>query len=380
MRAKQYFLAWGLVLTCVLSAAGAANGETAPPPSATKPIVIAHRGASGYRPEHTIEAYRLAIEQGADFIEPDLVSTKDGQLIARHEPLLAIVDPTTGRLIEETTNVRELSQFADRVKTRTLDGEAITGWWAQDFTLAEIKTLRARERIPKLRPTNAEFNDRFTVPTLQEVIDLAKAESARTGRTIGLYPETKHPTYHAAAGLPLEERLVETLQKNGLDSALAPVFIQSFETGNLQRLRSLTRCRLVQLVSASGRPFDWQAAGDRRTYADLVSPSGLADVKRYADGIGPDKAMVLSKQDASETSLVRDAHAAGLLVHPYSLRRENQFLPRPFDQGNDAAAAGDLAGEVRAMLRAGVDGFFTDNPDIGATVVKEAATQAAAAN
>lgn len=347
------------------------------------PLVIGHRGASGYRPEHTLAAYDLAITQGADYIEPDLVSTSDGVLIARHEPMLAIFNPATNTVGEATTNVAELPQFASRRTTRVLDGVSINGWWAQDFTLAEIKTLRARERIPGTRPANTAFNDQFEVPTFQEVITLAQTRGLQLGRTIGLYPETKHPTFHDAAGLSLEEPLVATLIANGRNSASAKVFIQSFEVANLKEinLRLDISVPLVQLFGGTGQPFDFTAAGDPRTYNDLATPAGLTEIASYANGIGPNKTRVIpliagGNLSDTPTSLVSDAHGRGLLVHPYTFRAENTFLPNQFDSSTNPNELGNLIGELRVYINAGVDGFFTDHPDIGVAAVPEPSSAA----
>jgi glycerophosphoryl diester phosphodiesterase len=319
------------------------------------PLVIGHRGASGYRPEHTLASYRLAIEMGADYIEPDLVSTKDHMLVARHE------NDITG-----TTDVAAHPEFADRKTTKTIDGVEHTGWFTEDFTLAELRTLRAVERLPDLRPTNTAFNGLYQIPTFQEVIDLAK----RAG--VGIYPETKHPTYFDSIGLSLEEPLLATLRANGLDSRKAKVFIQSFETANLKELSSETKVPLVQLIDEVGAPYDLVAAGDPRTYADLITPAGLAEIATYADGLGPSKNLIVPRDAAGNlldpTSLVRDAHRVGLVVHPWTFRRENNFLPLDFRQGNPASpefirAVGDLPAELRLFFRLGVDGVFSDNPD-----------------
>lgn len=243
-----------------------------------EPIVIGHRGASGYRPEHTLASYRLAADLGADFIEPDLVSTSDGVLVARHE-----------NEISGTTDVAEHPEFAGRQTTKTIDGQEITGWFTEDFTLAELKTLRAVERIPELRPDNTAFDGTEAIPTLQEIIDLAREEG------VGIYPETKHPSYFDSVGLSLEEPLIETLAANDYDDRNDPVFIQSFETANLRELNGMTRLRLVQLIGGRGAPFDLVAAGDPRTYDDLVTPGGLAEISRYADGIGPDKNRIVPR-------------------------------------------------------------------------------------
>lgn len=324
------------------AAAGQGGRVTAP---LSRPIVIAHRGASGERPEHTLAAYDLAISQGADAIEPDLVPTKDDVLVARHE-----------NEIGETTDVADRPEFADRRATKLIDGRPVSGWFTEDFTLAELKTLRARERLPALRPGNAAYDGRFDIPTFAEVIALAKRRSAELGRTIAVYPETKHPTYFARVGHPTDALLVRRIQDAGWDARDAPVFIQSFEVRNLQRIAAMTRVRLIQLVDGAGGPADGAVAG----YAEMVTPQGLRRVARYAWGIGPNKAML------GEGALVRNAHAAGLRVHPWTFRAENRFLAPAFRRGEDPAAHGDLAGEIGAALRLGVDGFFTDFPLIGA--------------
>jgi glycerophosphoryl diester phosphodiesterase len=319
------------------------------------PLVIGHRGASGYRPEHTLASYRLAIDMGADFIEPDLVSTKDGILVARHE-----------NEIGGTTDVATHPEFAARRVTKTIDGVLVTGWFTEDFTLAELRTLRARERLPELRRDNTAFDGLYQVPTLQEVIDLAK----RAG--VGIYPETKHPTYFDSIGLSLEEPLVATLHANGYRGPRAPVFIQSFETANLKELNRMTRVPLAQLLDATGRPYDFVVAGDPRTYADLATPAGLEEIAGYADGVGVNKNLIVPR-DADQnlldpTTLVRDAHRAGLQVHAWTFRNENNFLPADFRLGNPASpdylrATGDAPAEYRLFFRLGVDGLFSDNPD-----------------
>ena len=299
------------------------------------PIVIAHRGASGHRPEHTLAAYELGARQGADYIEPDLVSTRDGHLVARHE-----------NEISGTTDVADRPEFADRRATKTIDGLDLDGWFAEDFTLAEIKTLRVRERIPQLRPGNAEHDGRYEIPTFQEIIDLA----ARLD--VGIYPETKHPTYHRSIGLALEPALVGALRRNGLDHPGARVFVQSFEVENLQMLRAELSVPLVQLLGPRGDG----------------GPEGLRAIAEYADAVGPNKVHIVPRDaaDASlpATSFVADAHAAGLLVHPYTFRRENRFLPAELRRGADPAAPGDLAAELRQFFALGVDGVFSDFPDV----------------
>jgi glycerophosphoryl diester phosphodiesterase len=325
------------------------------------PLVIGHRGASGYRPEHTLAAYGLAIEQGADYVEPDLVATKDGILVARHE-----------NDISGTTDVADRAEFAGRRTTKTIDGVPVTGWFTEDFTLAELKTLRAKERIPQLRPQNRRFDGGFEVPSLQEVIDLVKAREKELGRRIGIYPETKHPTYFASIGLPLEGRLVKVLHANGYQGKSDPVFIQSFEVGNLKALRRLTQLPLVQLINASGRPFDFVASGDSRTYADLITPAALREIRGYADGIGPHKNLIVPRDGSGRvlpaTSLIRDAHQAGLVVHGWTFRNENEFLPADFRIGapsdpTSRTQRGYAEAEYALFYRLGIDGVFTDQPD-----------------
>ena len=323
-----------------------------------RPIVIAHRGASGERPEHTLEAYRLAIEQGADFVEPDLVATKDGVLVCRHE-----------NEISGTTDVASRPEFGSRRATKTIDGIAVNGWFTEDFTLAELRTLRARQRLPQLR--GVAFDGRLEVPTFEEVLGLvasANARPERRGQPVGVYPETKHPSYFEELGLPLEKPLLEALRRHGLDRTDSPAFIQSFEVSNLRALARLTQVPLVQLIDAAGRPWDFRHGRFHRTYADMIRPDGLREIAAYARGIGVHKSLVVPRdahgRSLPPTTLVRDAHAAGLLVHVWTLRAENEFLPAEFRRGADPAAAGDMAGETRLFVRAGVDGFFTDHPAI----------------
>jgi len=340
------------------------------------PTVIAHRGASALRPEHTLAAYQKAIDDGADIIEPDLVITRDGVLVARHENAIAIVN-ADGSVKEATTDVADRPEFAARKATKTIDGQAVTGWFTEDFTLAELKTLRARERIPAQRPANAAYNGQFEVPTLQEVIDLAKAAGAKAGRVVGIYPETKHPTYFQSIGLPLEAPLLAVLEKNGWNHKDAPVFVQSFEVANLQAIRKRSSVRLVQLVAPSGRPYDFvaQGAAETRGYADLITPEGLQQVARYANAIGPYKTLVAPVKDGlpgQPTGLVERARAAGLAVHIWTLRPENAFLPAGLKKApaSDATLRGDSVAEITAYLRAGIDGFFTDDPAVGRAAVQ----------
>jgi len=317
-------------------------------PLTSPPIVIAHRGASGSRPEHTLAAYELAIEQGADFIEPDLVLTKDNVFVARHE-----------NEISETTNVADHPEFATRRTTKTIDGVAMTGWFTEDFTLAELRTLRTKERLPRLRPGNTAYDGQQPVPTLAEIIALAKRATAETGRTIGIYPETKHPSYFASIGHPMEARLVGELRAAGWDRADAPVFLQSFEVNNLKALKKITGIRLIQLMNDTGGPADHAVD----SYATMATPAGLKAVATYAWGIGPNKILV-----GSDKPLVHDAHAAGLRVHPWTYRAENIFLSEAYRVPGDPATHGRVGQEIADAIDAGVDGFFTDYPLIGAQV------------
>ncbi len=318
-------------------------------------------------PEHTLAAYALAIEQGADFIEPDLVLTKDGILVARHE-----------NEIGATTDVAKQARFADRRTERTIDGAAVTGWFTEDFTLAELKSLRAHERIPHLRPRNVRFDGRFEIPTFDEVLSLARRSRTPAGIPVGVYPETKHPTYFASIGLSHSAPLLAALSAAGFTGREARVFIQSFEVGNLLELRARTDLPLVQLIEASGAPYDLAAARDPRTFGALLSRAGLAEIAAYADAIGVAKSLVLPRAAdgslAEATRLVGEAHAAGLEVHAWTFRAENEFLPSGFRSGADPAAHGDLAGELARGIDTGLDGFFTDQPDIG--VLARAAVQA----
>jgi len=351
------------------SSAPAGAHDRHQPDASPDPIVIGHRGASGYIPEHTLAGYFLAIQQGADYVEPDLVSTKDGVLVARHE-----------NEIGGTTNVSEHPEFASRRATKTIDGISITGWFTEDFTLRELKTLRARERIPGTRPDNARFDGQFEIPTFEEVLALVESvnkerellaplHGAKSRKPIGIYPETKHPTYFDSVGLSLEEPLVRALHHHGYVASNAPVFIQSFEVGNLKRLSRMTRLPLVQLVDAAGKPYDFVVANDPRTYADLVTPQGLAEVAKYADGVGLNKNLIIPRDASGKllaaTNVVRDAHKAGLLVHSWTFRAENTFLPADFRFGTDPNTFGDLAAEIRVFLATGLDGFFTDHSNLG---------------
>ena len=353
-------IAWAAFLLALVGGVGESFAHRHAPTDS--PTVIGHRGAAGYLPEHTLAGYALAVFQGADFIEPDLVMTKDGQLIARHEPIL-----------DETTDVSAHPEFASRRTTKVLDGFAVTAWWAEDFTLAEIKQLKARERIPTVRPANTRVNDQIEIPTLQQVIDLAKGLEKVVGRKIGIYPETKHPTYFRNLGFAMEETLVSVLRKNGYEGKRDQVFIQSFEVANLKRLAHMTNIPLVQLFGgATSQPYDVVATGGTLTYGQMATAHGLAEIAGYADGVGPSKGYVIPVvggilDPANATTFVHDAHAVGLVVHPYTYRVENQFLPLNLRIGSDPNGRGDLQGELEMFLEVGIDGFFTDNTDVGVT-------------
>ena len=372
--------ALALTAALALAACGGSDSPSYPTLNGDTPLVIGHRGASGYRPDHTLESYKLAIDMGADFIEPDLVATKDGVLVARHEPNI------TG-----TTDVATRPEFASRKTTKNVDGVNEEGWFVSDFTLAELKTLRA---VQPLSDRDQSYNGKFQIPTFEEVLDLAKAEGTKAGRTVGVYPETKHPTFHSKLGLPLEDRLLAVLAKYGYTTKASPVIVQSFEVSNLKYLRTKTQVRLVQLVDANDvnadgsmdltapydKPYDFAVAGDSRTFASLLTPAGLKEIKTYADGIGPWKPYLIpSKQvDANKdgkpddlngdgkiderdrvmmpaTSVVKDAHAAGLFVHAYTFRNEAKRLASYFK--------GDPKAEYKLFFNLGVDGVFSDFTD-----------------
>ncbi len=368
----------GLLSACA-STGDAPASVAYPTLKGAPPMVIGHRGASGYLPEHTLASYQKAIDMGADFIEPDLVVTKDGELVVRHEPN-----------ITATTDVSSRPEFANRKKTRNVDGKDETGWFVTDFTLAELKTLYAKQPNPA---RDQSFNAMYRIATFREVLELARTQSAKTGRTIGVYPETKHPTYHVNAGLPIEPRLLKMLAEYGYTKKDSPVIIQSFEVSNLKDLRKLTDVRLVQLIDGDGldakgnvtlaapfdKPYDFVGKKDPRTFADLLTVKGLAEVKTYADGIGPWKVYIQSSAqvigpdgkpkdlngdgkitDADRvlippTDVVKNAHAAGLFVHPFTFRSESVLLVS--DYKNDPKA------EYKRFYELGVDAVFSDFPD-----------------
>jgi glycerophosphoryl diester phosphodiesterase len=321
------------------------------------PLVIGHRGAPAYRPEHTLASYTLAIEMGADYIEPDLCFTKDGHLVARHEPDIG-----------ETTNVADHPEFAARRHTETIDGRVTTNWFTFDFTLAELKTLRAKERLPDIRPANTAHNGLYEVPMFEEVIALANQYD------VGIYPETKHPTFFESKGFRFDQPLLAALEAGGRGRKGAKVFIQSFEVGNLQRLNTETPLPLVQLIDATGGPADKPGL----TYDQMVTPSGLADIAKYADGIGPEKRRIVANNVAGQklgapTTLIDDAHRVGLVLHPFTFRPENNFLAADFRQGDPASpeylrARGDQPAELKLYYELGVDGLFADNADTAVAV------------
>jgi glycerophosphoryl diester phosphodiesterase len=346
-------LAFTLAFTSCSAASPCAEGKDMD----NKPIIIAHRGLSGEWPEHTLAGYQAAIEAGADFIEPDLVLTKDGVLVARHE-----------NEISETTDVAGHPEFAGRKTSKIIDGQKFTGWFTEDFTLAELKTLRAKERLPLLR--SKDRDGQYEVPTFEEILALLAQVNKGRVMPVGVYPETKHPTYFAQIGLSHEEPLLKTLAQYGYNKVDSTVYIQSFEVDNLIALRAKTKVPLIQLMDAEGSPADHP----ERTYAQMATADGLRAVAQYANGIGPNKAMIIPRNLlgnlGAPTSLVADAHAAGLKVHPWTFRRENFFLPLGLKSGINPASHGDLAAEITAFLATGIDGLFTDNTPEAVGVVR----------
>ncbi|MFJ4562519.1 glycerophosphodiester phosphodiesterase family protein [Streptomyces caelestis] len=331
-----------LLLAAATPAAATAPALAAPAHAAPAggPLVIGHRGAAGWRPEHTAASYTYAVQTGADWIEPDLVPTKDHVLVVRHE-----------NEISQTTDVARRPEFADRRTTKTVDGRSVTGWFTEDFTLAELKTLRAVERLPQVRNRNTVFDGREEVMTFQEVVDLARKLSKAHGRTIAVFPETKHPTYFRSLGLPLEPKLAAAIRRNRLGRR--ECVVQSFEPTSLRRMTGLG-VPLWQALGTTGGPYDLPTT----TYRDMMTPAGLAGIAEYADWIGPDKSSLVG------TSLLADAHAAGLRVGPYTFRAENQFLPAEFRRGTGSTDFGDAFAEYALYYRMGVDAVVTDFPDL----------------
>jgi glycerophosphoryl diester phosphodiesterase len=351
----------GMVFPVPAAVSAQPAGTTA---HARKLTIYGHRGASGYRPEHTIGSYTLAARMGADFIEPDLVSTKDHVLVVRHEPEIGA-----------TTDVAQHPEFANRRTTKTIDYDTITGWFTEDFTLAELKTLRAKERIPDIRQHNTLWNGRYRILTFQEFLDLRTKLERRLHRSIGAIPELKHSSYFRSIGLPLEEPFVRTLKANHLNTAAGRVTVQSFEVANLKKLHSqLPGVPIVQLLDAqvTRHPGDVKAAGGTLTYGEMATKQGLRDIAKYADIVSPDKSFIVPRdkdqRSLAPTTFVRDAHAAGLQVVPYTFRAENSFLPAELRIGTAPSDYGDFKAELSQFIRLGIDGLFTDNTDIAKAV------------
>ena len=335
------------------------SAQQCPTLDGKKPLIIAHRGASGYMPDHTLQGYTKAVELGADFIEPDLVSTKDGVLIARHEPNL-----------KDTTDIATRPEFAQYKRTMSVDGHDEEGWFASDLTLAQIKTLRAKQ--PRA-DRSTQYNGQFQIPTFEEILKLRADLSKKYGREIGVYPETKHPAWHHALGLGFEDKLVNILKKHGLNRANAPVYIQSFELTNLKALKKMTQVPLIYLLDADDvnkdgsiatiRPYDFVKSGDTRTYADMLKPENLKEVAKTANGIGPWKVYIASYRTDADgkkyrlpaNDLVKRAHALGLKVHPYTFRNEAKHLTED-DKG-------DPYNEYATYFATGIDGLFSDYTD-----------------
>ncbi len=341
------------MIRAIVTALSLLAGAPALSQSEAEPLIIAHRGASGERPEHTRSAYELAIEQGAHVIEPDLVLTRDGLFVSRHE-----------NEIGATTDVADRPEFADRRATKVIDGVETTGWFTEDFTLAEVKTLRARERLPQVRPGNVAHDGRDPILTFEEVVAIAREASARTGRTVAVAPELKHPTYFASIGLSMEDRFVAELERLGLTGADAPILIQCFEVGPLERLSKRIDAPLVQLIERKGGPVD----RPDQSYGDMITAEGLARIARYADWVAPEMTLALPRdaggRSAAPSALVAQAHEAGLKVAVWTVRAENAFLPTEHRRGEDFAARGDMAAHVRALADVGVDAVFTDFPSL----------------
>lgn len=348
----------------IFSAPASETSETTTQrPDLCKQVVIAHRGASGYIPEHTLAAYALAVFMGADYIEPDLVMTKDGQLVTLHDNELSL-----------TTDVAKRHEFATRRRNQTVDGKQITGWFTEDFTLEEIKTLRAVERIPTVRPGNARMDGTFNIVTLQEIIDLVRGLQLSQKRVIGIYPEIKHSTHFKRLGLPMERLIVETFKNNSYYKSTDPVYIQSFEVSNLQDLKKYTDLKLLQLYTSdkSLQPYDQVELGSSLTFGDMATAEGLTNVAKYASAVGPDKSYIIPRDENNRlgevTSFVENAHKAGLRVHPYTFRAENSFLPAEFRSNGSSADFGDFSSEMRSFLATGIDGVFSEQPDISVRV------------
>ncbi|WP_433888263.1 glycerophosphodiester phosphodiesterase [Streptomyces sp. CA-111067] len=364
--------AGGAVLGTAATAQAQDSGDAAPAHPAAKPgtpgksrpgglpvpAIVGHRGTAGYRPEHTFGSYDHALEIGADIVEQDVVPTRDGHLVCRHEPEIG-----------GTTDVADHAEFAGRRTTKTIDGVPTTGWFTEDFTLAELKRLRAVERLPAVRQRNTIYDGRWDIPTFAEVLDWAERKGRERGRPVWLHTETKHPTYFRGIGLPLEERLVALLRPYGRLRAGAPQFLQSFEAQSLQRLGRLgaAPAKIFLLNGLTSQPWDFVVSGDKRTVADLVTPAGLKWIAGFAQGIGPTAELVIPLDATGHllkpTTLVRDAHRQGLVLHPFTARNENQFLPVDFRTGTDPNAYGKPIDAFRTWFATGIDGLFTDNAD-----------------
>ena len=343
-----------------LSSCSDGNAESGLSEQVVLPIIIGHRGASGERPEHTQAAYELAIEQGADYIEPDLVVSKDGILMVRHE-----------NEISGTTNISTKPEFADRYTTKIIDGRELSGWFTEDFTYNELKTLRAKERMTEIRPDNRDYDNEFDILSFEELLKFVQRMEQKTGRVIGIYPEIKHPAYFKSIGLPHQDTLLKQLNIFGYRDASDAVFIQSFEVGALKELSDATEIRLVQLV------HDTYAPPDKLEWTPdvMISPAGLKNIANYADAIGIAKSLVIDRtllgRLDTPSDLVKNAHANDLLVHIWTMRAENYFLPEGMKSSLDPIALGDLKSEIRAYREAGVDGFFSDHPSIALEAFNE---------
>lgn len=336
----------------MMMALAMAQPSAAQCPVKQTPLVMAHRGASADRPEQTLEAFAEAIDQGADYLELDVVPTKDKILIVRHENELS-----------GTTDIASRPEFASRKTTKTIEGNQITGWFSEDMTLAEIRTLRARERLPELRPASARYDGLFQVPTMEEVIKLAQAKQADGGKTVGLYPELKHAAYFASIGQSTEDPLLKLLGQYGYDKATDPVILHSFEVGVLESLHKKTKLRIMQIVGAGGGPADKPGT----TYAQMTSPAGLKAIKRYAVGINTDALLAFpgtAQGNPTPGPVIGDAHKAGLDVYIWTIRPENQFLPKPLWNGTTPAGRGNMNHVVDALIAAGADGIVTDAPGL----------------
>lgn len=349
-----------LIIVLPLSAAGCSDDADGFSSDTAIPIIIGHRGASGERPEHTAAAYRLAIEQGADYLEPDIVVSKDGILMVRHE-----------NEIGATTNVSTKEEFASRYTTKIIDGKEVTGWFTEDFTYNELKTLRARERLRELRADNRDYDNEYEILSFEELLKLIQRLEQRTGRVIGIYPELKHPSYFKSIGLPQQETLLKQLNIFGYRDASDAVFIQSFEVGILEKLSEATDIRLIQLIGPEGSPPD----KPNLLFADMVSPDGLSRIAKYADGVGVHKSYVIDRNVlgrlSAPTDLIKNAKSRELLVHGWTFRAENYFLPEGLKSSLELDELGDMKTEIKAYRDAGIDGFFTDHPELAVMALTE---------